>query len=127
MLKKIRKGVEHGLTAKIRFRRCFKSAYYEIDDLPRVVAPVGVPDWEESPGPDGTAPGGIDADKIKDHVASLHADGEIGFSREYGEIKRYCEKELAVTSNHCSHPDNKCKNRYLNISACKQESVRTAP
>ena len=124
-MKKFLRRTEHGLTAKLRFRRYFKSAYYEIDDLPRVTAPVGVPDWEDSPSPDGTVPGGVDADKIKEHVASLHADGDIGFSREYGEIKRYCEKELSVTSNHCSHPDNKCKNRYLNISACKRSSNQT--
>lgn len=56
---------------------------------------------------------------IEEHVQKLHADSDIGFSKEYEEIQRYCVHDLQVTHDHCSHPDNKCKNRYLNIVACK--------
>lgn len=52
------------------------------------------------------------------HVAELHRDGDIGFSKEYEAITGV---EEDFSSIHSSHPDNKLKNRYLNILACKHE------
>ena len=51
--------------------------------------------------------------------AGLHVDSDIGFSKEYEEIQKHCLKNVKATHEHSSHPDNKCKNRYLNIVACK--------
>ena len=87
--------------------------------------PDGYPDWEDAPGPDAAAAGGelksgaVAAANLAEHVAALHADSDIGFSREYEEIQKFCAKEVHATKEHCSHPDNKCKNRYLNIVACE--------
>ena len=47
------------------------------------------------------------------HVARLHADSDIGFSREYNEILRYSSDGVNATSEHSQHPDNKHKNRYI--------------
>ena len=99
-------------------RSYVKSANYDIDDLPRTVIPSGIPDWENAPGLDGKD-GSVPLKDIEEHVQKLHADSDIGFSKEYEEIQRYCVHDLQVTHDHCSHPDNKCKNRYLNIVACK--------
>lgn len=52
------------------------------------------------------------------HVAELHADGDIGFSKEYEAIQNESINE-EFPSEHSQHPDNKQKNRYLNIIACK--------
>ena len=53
------------------------------------------------------------------HVTKLHADTDAGFSQEYGDIQKYCLKQVKASFEHSSHPDNKCENRYLNIVACK--------
>lgn len=52
------------------------------------------------------------------HTSSLHADGDIGFSREYEAIQSQSVSE-GLHSENSLHPDNKRKNRYLNIIACK--------
>lgn len=54
------------------------------------------------------------------HVSQLHADGDIGFSREYELIQSESIADEHA-SEHSQHPDNKGKNRYLNIIACKIE------
>ena len=102
-------------------RQYFKAAYYYLDEPfpPRPTATV--PDWEDSPGPDGgeqSGSVGIKQNVFANHVTSLHADTDAGFAKEYSDIQKYCLK-IKATSEHSSHPDNKCKNRYLNIVACK--------
>lgn len=52
------------------------------------------------------------------HVQELHADGDIGFSKEYESIQNDAANEIN-SSEDSQHPDNKPKNRYLNIIACK--------
>ncbi|CAB3242766.1 unnamed protein product [Arctia plantaginis] len=56
------------------------------------------------------------------HVASLHADGDIGFSKEY-EIVVAKSAALGHTSHHSHRPENKLKNRYLNITAYDHSRV----
>lgn len=51
------------------------------------------------------------------HVASLHADGDIGFSKEYETIQNSSTEGHTVINSQL--PDNKMKNRYLNILACE--------
>ena len=54
------------------------------------------------------------------HVSALHADSDIGFSKEYEEVQRLSQsKECDFPFDHCKQPENKIKNRYLNIVACK--------
>ncbi|KAJ0171132.1 hypothetical protein K1T71_013331 [Dendrolimus kikuchii] len=56
------------------------------------------------------------------HVAALHADGDIGFSREY-EIVVAQSNALGHTSHHSHRPENRLKNRYLNITAYDHSRV----
>ncbi|XP_059058001.1 uncharacterized protein LOC131851507 [Achroia grisella] len=56
------------------------------------------------------------------HVAALHADGDIGFSKEY-EIVVTKSAALGHTSHHSQRPENKQKNRYLNITAYDHSRV----
>jgi len=104
------------------WRRYCESAYYYLDDPPKLVPPVGIPDWEGEPGPEGQR-GAVARDHFAAHVTALHADSDIGFSREYDEILRYSNKSVNATHEHSSHPDNKLKNRYLNIVAYDHSRV----
>ncbi|XP_060807423.1 uncharacterized protein LOC106138033 isoform X2 [Amyelois transitella] len=56
------------------------------------------------------------------HVAALHADGDIGFSKEY-EIVVTKSAALGHTSHHSHRPENRQKNRYLNITAYDHSRV----
>ena len=101
-------------------RQYFKAAYYYLDEPHRIVPPSSLPDWEDTPGPDGgEVSGAIPYPDFSDHVTKLHADSDAGFAREYSDIQKYCLKQVKATHEYSSHPDNKCKNRYLNIVACK--------
>lgn len=104
------------------WKKYCETAYYYLDEPPKLVPPVGIPDWEEEPGPDGER-GAVNVEDFPAHVTRLHADSDIGFSREYDEILRYCTKSVNATHDHSSHPDNKHKNRYLNIVAYDHSRV----
>ena len=52
------------------------------------------------------------------HVQLLHKDGDIGFSKEYEAIHAAVPPE-SLPAEQSEHPDNKPKNRYLNIVACE--------
>lgn len=70
-------------------------------------------DWDAK-----TEPPAIPVEEFAAHVSNLHADGDIGFSKEYESIQCASLQEQ-YTSDISTHPDNKLKNRYLNILACK--------
>ena len=75
--------------------------------------------WEDFPGPEGgPESGAIGVPNFSEHVHKMHADSDAGFAKEYSEIQKQCLK-VKHNSDQSSHPDNKCKNRYLNIVACK--------
>lgn len=91
-----------------------------MDEPHRIVPPASLPDWEDAPGPDGgETSGAIQVQEFAGHVSKLHADSDAGFAKEYSDIQKYCLKSVKFAFEHSSHPDNKCKNRYLNIVACK--------
>jgi receptor-type tyrosine-protein phosphatase gamma len=60
------------------------------------------------------------------HVATLHADGDIGFSKEYEAIQSV-SFQGDLNSEHSMNEDNKNKNRYLNIVACKSSRPVSGP
>lgn len=106
--------------------KCFHSNYYYLDDPNQ---PQSLPnvDLEEPINVGGELHHPIHVEDFSKHVAQLHADGDIGFSKEYELI----QNESIVdehSSEHSQHSDNKAKNRYLNIIACKfviNISIRT--
>lgn len=99
------------------FRKCFHAAYYYLDDVPCSV-PTASLDWNAPPDAAGEHKGAIPVDMFSRHVAELHADGDIGFSKEYEAIQANRE---GYPSEHSQHAENRAKNRYLNIIACKFE------
>lgn len=104
-------------TAFILWKKCFHAAYYYLDDPPCNV-PTAVIDWNNTSDSCVEYKGAIPTDQFASHVADLHADGDIGFSKEYEAIQTESSQEEYL-SEHSQHPDNRAKNRYLNIIACK--------
>lgn len=101
------------------WRKCFRASYYYLDDPP-ASAPTASLEWNttSTDTSSGENKGAIPVSMFAKHVAQLHADGDIGFSKEYEAIQAETTHD-ECTSEHSQHPDNKAKNRYLNIIACK--------
>lgn len=96
-------------------RRCFHTAYYYLDDPPENPPPT-LMNWD-SQTDDGQGHATVCIADFAKHTANLHADGDIGFSKEYDAIQSECTQE-EYTSQISQLPENKSKNRYLNIIAC---------
>ncbi|XP_076236366.1 putative receptor-type tyrosine-protein phosphatase mosPTP-1 isoform X2 [Calliopsis andreniformis] len=99
------------------FRKCFHTAYYFLDYPPRNVPTLQ--EWENTEQ-DGERTA-VAIQKFVQHVASLHADGDIGFSKEYEFIQSETGKFTAENSQ-CV--ENKAKNRYMNIVAYDHTRVQ---
>ncbi|KAK8381218.1 hypothetical protein O3P69_008230 [Scylla paramamosain] len=112
------------VVAMIIWRRFFQGAYNYLDDPPKTV-PALVHDWENDTGGEGSY-GPIDVHDFAKHVADLHADGDIGFSKEYEAIQAASAQEHHP-AEHSQHPENKQKNRYLNIVAYDHTRVPLRP
>lgn len=114
-----------GISAFVMWRKCFHGSYYYLDDPPCSV-PNAALDWNASPDGASDYKGAIPVHMFSKHVSELHADGDIGFSKEYESI----QAEAATddhTSEHSQHPDNRAKNRYLNIIAYDHSRVQLLP
>lgn len=161
------------ICAFVLWRKCFHAAYYYLDDPPCSV-PTAYLDWNAAGPPvhsaDATAnannanatnaggagattsaradccyKGAIPVSQFARHVAELHADGDIGFSKEYEAIQMDGGSSVsavsavgvigteggggggivpAYNSHHSQHPDNRAKNRYLNIIAYDHSRVQ---
>nr|CAD7455446.1 unnamed protein product [Timema tahoe] len=109
------------IIALILWRKCFRAAYYYLDDPPRAPPPTIV-DWTET----GEANTAVSMHLFSEHVKELHADGDIGFSKEYEAIQAASTQE-EYSTEHSQHPDNKTKNRYLNILAYDHSRVQLLP
>ena len=87
-----------------------------MDDPPRIPSHLNGLGWQGD-SPDELKPT-LPAHLFPAHVQQLHVDGDIGFSKEYEAIQATCVQE-EFPAEFSQHPENKQKNRYLNIVACK--------
>ncbi|XP_033232916.1 tyrosine-protein phosphatase 99A isoform X6 [Drosophila pseudoobscura] len=106
-------------------RKCFHAAYYYLDDPPHHPNAPQV-DWEVPVKIGDEIRAAVPVNEFAKHVASLHADGDIGFSREYEAIQNECISD-DLPCEHSHHPENKRKNRYLNITAYDHSRVHLHP
>ncbi|XP_060536953.1 tyrosine-protein phosphatase 99A isoform X2 [Cylas formicarius] len=107
------------------WKKFIQAPYYYLDNTQCTPAPL---DWNTSPDENEVEDysGPIAVAHFAEHVQKLHADGDIGFSKEYEAIQNDPSNEVNSSEN-SQHPDNKPKNRYLNIIAYDHSRVQLLP
>ena len=101
------------------WRKYFNESYYYLDESPATPAPSIVPEWdlESTAGPDGQTTA-IPAHLYIQRVSGLHADGDLGFSKEFESIQALSAQE-DISAKIGQRSDNQKKNRYPNVIPCK--------
>ncbi|XP_076870406.1 receptor-type tyrosine-protein phosphatase gamma isoform X2 [Brachyhypopomus gauderio] len=107
----------------IKYRRFFHAAHIYIEDRnsPRVIRneslpALSIPDDQEA----------VPVRQFLKHIMELYANNHHGFTKEFDEVQ-HCTVDVKITAEHSNHPDNKPKNRYVNIVAYDHSRVKLQP
>lgn len=107
----------------IVWRRHCQAAYYYLDDPQSASRATNSPQLSETY--DDSEYGSVPVAEWAKHVQKLHVDSDIGFSREFEQIQQASSANLSSVHSHA--PENKHKNRYINIVAYDHTRVTLRP